>query len=192
MCQSCTGRRADERTCSSGAMAMISFCQECQAHTGSCDSFASRQEFGQGFEWPFGRASQSMKGQKYAWFSSPFSLKNKNVLVLIIPWFQVRPRAAGDRPVPRRGAGTSWRAHQAFQRLRVLCREVKGLESLGVGIGGRTDAPGRWRQWPDSLATKEAGPLWTPPQIGPVKDSPTLSLPSRHQIPRSETSNLIH
>ena len=38
--------------------------------------------------------------------------------------------------MPHQGAGDAWRAHQAFQRVGVLCREAKGLESLGVGIGG--------------------------------------------------------
>jgi hypothetical protein len=47
--------------------------------------------------------------------------------------FQVRPRALGERTAPHRGAGDAWRAHQAFQRVRVLCLEAKGLESLGVG-----------------------------------------------------------
>jgi hypothetical protein len=31
--------------------------------------------------------------------------------------------------------GTSWRAHHPVQRVGFLCREVKGRESLGVGIG---------------------------------------------------------
>ena len=45
--------------------------------------------------------------------------------------------------VPHRGAGDAWRAHQAFQRVRFLCREAKGLESLDVGIGlGSRAAPG--------------------------------------------------
>jgi hypothetical protein len=37
-----------------------------------------------------------------------------------------------DVPPLYRGAEDAWRAHQAFQWVRVLCREVKGLESLGV------------------------------------------------------------
>jgi hypothetical protein len=40
-----------------------------------------------------------------------------------------------DVPPLYRGAGDAWRAHHAFQRVGGLCRETKGLESLGVGIG---------------------------------------------------------
>ena len=50
--------------------------------------------------------------------------------------FQVRPRGIGERTVPHRGAGDAWRAHQPFQRVGVLCREVKGLESLDLCIAG--------------------------------------------------------
>ena len=33
----------------------------------------------------------------------------------------------------------AWRAHQFFRGVKVLCREAKGLESFGVGIGGGWD-----------------------------------------------------
>ena len=36
----------------------------------------------------------------------------------------------------------SWRAHQLFQRVGVLCRETKGLESLDLCIAGAA-TPGR-------------------------------------------------
>jgi hypothetical protein len=58
-------------------------------------------------------------------------------------WFQVRPRALGERTAPHRGAGDAWRAHQPFQRVRVLCREVKGFQSLDLCIA-RAGAWGRW------------------------------------------------
>ena len=62
----------------------------------------------------------------------------------LTPLFQVRPRALGKRTVPHRGAGDAWRAHQPSQRLRVLCRETKGLESLDLCIA-RAGAGGGWQ-----------------------------------------------
>jgi hypothetical protein len=74
----------------------------------------------------------------------------------LIPRFQVRPRALSERTVPHRGAEDAWRAHQAFQRVGVLCRETKGLESLGLGHRGVPERGGSsptkrppWRE-PDS------------------------------------------
>jgi hypothetical protein len=58
--------------------------------------------------------------------------------------------------VPHRGAGDAWRAHQTFPRAGVLCREVKGLKSLGVGHRG-ADALGRRNS--GTLGSWEAGGL---------------------------------
>lgn len=48
--------------------------------------------------------------------------------------FRVRPRALAERAMPHRGAGDAWRGHHVVMGLGELWREVKGLESLGVGI----------------------------------------------------------
>ena len=77
--------------------------------------------------------------------------------------------------MPHRGAGDAWRAHQAFQRVRVLCRETKGFQSLDLCIAraGAWDAGilGSWEAVaPASPRAARAAriPVFQVPRIPPA------------------------
>jgi hypothetical protein len=71
-----------------------------------------------------------------------------------------------------------------FKHLADLCREVKGLESHGVGIGGATGlAPEGW----------DTGTLgrWNPGKLGSLVSSTPPALPSRGRFPDSQVPRAL-